>query len=176
MPATVTETSVAEPPASAALIGRNRRYTLHTTSMAPTIAPAATVHYVVGRQPRDGDIVIYYAPEGIVMGECAAPAVGGRSCRSPIAGYFPAPEISRVVASPGETFAMVHGHVIVNGHRIADPHGAVCPMLAGCQFPVPITIPAGHYYVINDNRGLPQADSRYFGSVPARGIVGVVIR
>ena len=44
-------------------------------------------------------------------------------------------------------------------------------MPASCTFPKTITVPAGDYYMMGDNRGNSD-DSRYWGPVPQSSIIG----
>ena len=43
---------------------------------------------------------------------------------------------------------------------------------ANCTFPKTITVPAGDYYMMGDNRG-DLDDSRFWGPVPQKWIIGV---
>ena len=47
------------------------------------------------------------------------------------------------------------------------------PSQPECNFPTPITIPAGEWFVIGDNRG-ESDDSRFWGPVPTSWIVGTI--
>jgi type IV secretory pathway protease TraF len=49
-----------------------------------------------------------------------------------------------------------------------------CRHFAGCNMKRPITILPNHYFVMGDNSATA-ADSRHWGPVPARAIVGEVI-
>jgi signal peptidase I len=79
--------------------------------------------------------------------------------------------IKRVVGLPGDVLAMVNGHVIRNGKREADAYAQSCS--GACTFPKPITVPAGDYYVLGDNRGA-SADSRLYGPIPRAWIIGTL--
>ena len=80
--------------------------------------------------------------------------------------------IKRVVGLPGDVLQIVKGHVIRNGHREHDRYIRPCPAAAVCTFKEPITVPTGTYYVMGDNRGVSD-DSRFWGPVPRRWIIGV---
>ena len=57
--------------------------------------------------------------------------------------------LKRIVGLPGETIAFVHGRLIVNGEKIAEPYmknHLPAPDLE------PVKLRAGEYYVIGDNR------------------------
>ena len=78
--------------------------------------------------------------------------------------------IKRVVAGPGDTIRIVDGHVIRNGKREKEPYIATrarTTRTADCNFPTPITIPPGHWFMMGDNRG-ESDDSRFWGPVPRR--------
>jgi signal peptidase I len=74
--------------------------------------------------------------------------------------------IKRVVALPGERVAIVDGRVVVNGRPLAEPYASV----ADADVPE-LTVPAGHLYVMGDNRN-HSADSRAFGPVPMDHLIG----
>ena len=64
------------------------------------------------------------------------------------------------------------GHVVRNGKRQKDGFiAAVRRAATGCDFPRPITIPAGHWFMMGDNRG-ESDDSRFWGPVPRKWIIG----
>jgi Signal peptidase, peptidase S26 len=44
---------------------------------------------------------------------------------------------------------------------------------SGVHFPVPIRVPAGHWFLMGDNRG-ESIDSRFWGAVPTGWILGAV--
>lgn len=86
--------------------------------------------------------------------------------------------IKRVAALPGEELQIVDGQLRVNGKTIETP-----TVLAGSSFAIlpfnsrePQTnfvtvVPKEAYFVVGDN-GTNSFDSRYYGSVPRRSIIG----
>jgi signal peptidase I len=104
---------------------------------------------------------------------------GGRACTTPVPGMTKSKEISfkRVVGLPGDSIAIRAGHVIRNGQpETPEPPTLPCEKYErlNCEFPTPIVVPAGHYYLMADNRGLYKEDSRLFGAVPQEYILGTV--
>ena len=75
------------------------------------------------------------------------------------------------LAGPGDRLKVVDGRVYIDGERQGEPFvrpDANCPI---CDLPEEITIPAGHFFMMGDNRG-ESADSREWGPVPEDWIIG----
>jgi signal peptidase I len=92
--------------------------------------------------------------------------------------------IKRVIGLPGDTLALDSGHVLVNGSALSEPyvvksHGTTAPtravaVSAGAapwSLEHAYTVPAGHYFMMGDNRTLSD-DSRDWGCVPRGDIIG----
>jgi signal peptidase I len=159
-------------------------YRIPSGSMVPTFEPgdrvlAVPFWYRLGT-PARGDVVVFH-PNG-------RDALVFRSSR-PSSRTF----VKRVVALPGETAGSISGHVYVcrDGVRPADEtlpdrtpgcvflaesytHGQVTTRCAGDEPYGPETVPAGQYLLLGDNR-VDSEDSRCFGPVPRRQIVGRVV-
>ena len=107
-----------------------------------------------------GDILVFRTPPkaAVVCGE---------------SGIF----VKRLIGLPGET---VHeddrGFIDINGKRLAEPY--IRPFVRGedsAFFGKTWRVPKGDYFVMGDNRA-QSCDSRVWGSVPARNLIGPVVR
>jgi signal peptidase I len=161
-------------------------YRIPSGSMLPTLKVGQTVTSnnaaMRAHPPALGDIVVFHPPKGYDAG-CADPSEGQaggankRACGVARTGESSLTFIKRVVGLPGDRIAIIGGHVYRNGIREQEPYIAACLAAEAdtCQFPVPITVPPGDYYMLGDNRGASD-DSRFWGPVPRAWIVGVLER
>lgn len=82
--------------------------------------------------------------------------------------------IKRIVALPLEQVRMKRNIAYINGHRLMEPYlPARALATEDAVLERPIDIPEEHYFVMGDNR-FNSEDSRHYGAVPRRRIVGVV--
>jgi len=91
--------------------------------------------------------------------------------------------IKRVIGLPGETLEVREKRVYINGNRLEEPYvhyleppATPSPGSETTSFDLrerygPVTIPAGHYFMMGDNRDNSQ-DSRYWGFLPRDFIKG----
>jgi Signal peptidase, peptidase S26 len=89
---------------------------------------------------------------------------------SPVVGLVLAAAV--VVAGPGDTIAVRDGLVVRNGRAISEPYARRCTNDI-CEMPLPITVPDGARFLAGDFRG-ESDDSRFWGPVPTKAIMGVV--
>jgi signal peptidase I len=85
--------------------------------------------------------------------------------------------VKRVVGLPGETIWSSNGNVYVQGPDTDNKVKEIPEPVPGTQLGPAIPrfrIPAGDYYVLGDNRSNSD-DSRFFGPIPRRLIVGEVV-
>jgi signal peptidase I len=159
-------------------------YRVPSEAMEPTL-PIGTKVVVEKRPPTVGAIAVYHPPEGAEQHECGPmPHVlkpGGAACDAPIPHESETVEmVRRIVAGPGDEIYIRAGHVYrkPNGSgrfiRERDSYTRGCGPSPACDFPVPIKIPAGHWFLMGDNRGASD-DSRSWGPVPTAWLVGIAV-
>lgn len=115
-------------------------------SMMPTLKPGD--HYVIDLRayrhhpPRRDDIVIF-PYQGDLL-------------------------VKRVVGLPGERLDIYRGQVYINGQPLAEPYLLDQPDI---QHPFEVDVPAGHVFVLGDNRN-DSDDSRDYGPISVGDILG----
>jgi signal peptidase I len=98
--------------------------------------------------PRTGDIVMFYYP------------------LNPDEAF-----VKRIIAEEGDTVRIAAGHVYVNDQPVDDSY--VPPAYRSHENFGPETVRAGYYFVLGDHRN-DSSDSREWGLVPKKYIVGKV--
>ncbi len=154
-------------------------YRIPSRSMEPTLTVGQRV--LVNRigmrfgEPHVGEVVVFHPPVGAEQEQCGAANQGRHSpsaCSQPLTQEDTSVNfIKRVVAGPGDTIYIHEGHAIVNGKPESDSYIRPCGIGSECNFPTPIRIPPGHWFMMGDNRG-ESDDSRYWGPVPTGWIIG----
>jgi signal peptidase I len=87
--------------------------------------------------------------------------------------------IKRVIGLPGDRLELRRKTVYINGEPLAEPYAHLAEpasQSAGVtgdlrEFYGPVTVPAGQYFMMGDNRDFSQ-DSRYWGLLPAHYVKG----
>jgi signal peptidase I len=159
-------------------------YRVPSGSMAPTLEIGEHAYYrALSGALSIGEIVIFHPPEGAVQQECGPKPhvlrVGGAACEQPVEQPSNVRFIKRIVAGAGDEIYITHGHVYLKAAgkstfvREQDSYTKACGVSPECNFPIPIKIPLGHWFMMGDNRG-ESDDSRFWGPVPTSWIVGEV--
>jgi signal peptidase I len=89
--------------------------------------------------------------------------------RPPLAPPEDAQLIKRVIGLPGETVSGHDGKVFIGSEALTEPY--VNPSCGGTGDFAAVTVPAGEYFVMGDNR-CDSLDSRVFGVIAGSSIVG----
>lgn len=106
------------------------------------------------RAPQRGEIVVFNTPPR-TREACAE------------GGTF----VKRIVGLPGETVTEQSGVISVNGRRLIEPY--VLQSQRDSRSGTWPQIPAGHYFMLGDNRS-NSCDSRDWGTVPRSNLIGPV--
>ena len=159
-------------------------YRIPSGSMEPTLAVGQRV--LVNRigthfsKPHVGEIAVFHPPEGAeqeACGEGTRITPGGAACALPVSKEASVNFIKRIVAGPGDQIYISEGHVFRKAGgkgpfvREKDSYIRACGSSQECNFPMAITIPPGHWFMMGDNRG-ESDDSRFWGPVPTGWIIG----
>jgi len=159
-------------------------YRVPSGSMEPTLKIGQTVTSdnaaMRAHPPALGDIVVFHPPKDYLVGckdssEGQSGGSGQKACGVAWKQESSETFIKRVVGLPGDRIAIIDGHVYRNGVRESDPYILPCATDNACDFPVPITVPRGDYYMLADNRGVSD-NSRFWGPVKRGWITGVLER
>ena len=151
-------------------------YRIPSSSMEPTLAIGQRV--LVDRigmhfsDPHVGEIVVFHPPRDAASEVCGASHPPTAVCQYPESTQSSQNFIKRVVGGPGDTIFVRDGHVYRNGKPEKDSY--IRPCGAGdsnCNFPTPVKVPPGHWFMMGDNRGQSD-DSRFWGPVPTGWIIG----
>jgi len=155
-------------------------YRIPSGSMIPTLQIGQRI--LVNRldtSPGLGDVVVFHPPTGATTpdGTCGSADQGPphqQACDTDVPKESTETFVKRVVGLPGDHLTIINGYVWRNGKKETGSYIQSCDAEPGanCTFPKPIVVPAGDYYMMGDNRG-NSLDSRYWGPVPQKWIIGV---
>lgn len=153
-------------------------YKIPSGSMIPTLRIHQRI--LVDRlatHPGLGDVVVFHPPAGALEGDdgiCGDRHEGlgnPQACDQALGGESTQTYVKRVVGLPGDHLRILGGKVWRNGRQEHGSYIQPCRFVSFCRFPKLITIPAGHYFMMGDNRG-ESDDSRFWGPIPQAWIVG----
>jgi signal peptidase I len=153
-------------------------YKIPSPSMEPTLNIGQRVlTNRLNTHPGIGDVVVFHPPAGADQLEpvCGNPDQGGghaQACDKPTPTESTQTFIKRVVGLPGDRLKIIDGHVYRNGVEEKAPYALRCQAGEDCTFSQPIVVPPDDYFMMGDNRG-ESDDSRFWGPVPQKWIIGV---
>jgi signal peptidase I len=84
--------------------------------------------------------------------------------------------VKRIIARPYDWLNIRDGRIYINGKRLEEPY-----LAQGVRTDTPdlkerwVQLGRNQYYVLGDNRGNSE-DSRYYGIVPGKNIIGMIIK
>ena len=126
------------------------------TSMSPTLFNGE--RYILfrfpylWRSPRQGEIVVIRDPEDHGL------------------------SIKRIIALPNDLIEIRRDGVYINRVKLPEPYLASFASFATCTVPIrPTRLGPNDYFVLGDNRGC-SADSRSYGPVPRKDILGLLAK
>jgi signal peptidase I len=145
-----------------------RVFRVPSSSMEPTLHCAQPA---IGCQAETSDLVAVHsfgkgAPKRFEIVVFSTPPLAKVKCGA--GGIF----IKRLIGLPGETVVDRRGSILVDGRPLAEPYITTARRSQDSIFGT-WHVPSGHYFLLGDNRG-SSCDSRVWGSVPRRNLIGAV--
>lgn len=145
-------------------------YKIPTSSMVPTLEPGdkiLVVKFIYGvripflslrlpgyRKPQRGEVIVFIAPPE--KDKCY---------------------VKRLVGLPGERVEIENGNIYINGKVVSNPRiskNFYYNQGRYAQPDKPIIVPPNNYFVLGDNSARSR-DSRYWGFVPFKNIIGKAV-
>ena len=154
-------------------------YRIPSASMEPTLEVGERILVDrIGlhlRAPKIGDIMVFHPPADTFSCAGARPGQSGAGlpCDRVGAAESGATFVKRVVGLPGDRLQIKNGQVIRNGKPEPGAAAVACSDNTDCTFSGTIVVPGGDYYMMGDNRP-DSEDSRFWGPVPKRWLIGYV--
>lgn len=120
-----------------------------------TRIPFTDIRLPAVRQPQRGDIIVFVSPE------------------TPNKDF-----VKRLIALEGETIEIKNGNIYINGKEIDHPMSVRSNYYYNRgdygKEGEAITVPKGYYFALGDNSANSR-DSRYWGFIPKRSLIGKAI-
>jgi signal peptidase I len=158
-------------------------YRIPSASMEPTLDINQRILVdrlrITTGSPKIGEIMVFHPPRNYQV--CADADQGNDVAGQPDAQACDVAQrkqasvtfVKRVVGLPGDRLSIRNGRVFRNGVPEPDGFTIRCNGDPACNFPRPIVVPKGDYYMMGDNR--PDSDdSRFWGPVPRSWLIGQV--
>ena len=117
------------------------------------------------------DILVFKPPAGADQNACGVQHAETSACPAPTDDRSDTNFIKRVVGVGGDRVKVLGGHVYINGERQREPFAHFSSSCDICNLPDEIRVPKGYYFMMGDNRGA-SADSRVWGPVPKKWVIG----
>ncbi|WP_460466483.1 signal peptidase I [Calidifontibacter terrae] len=151
-------------------------YTVPSASMEPVLRPGDHIAVLKHTQLKRGAVVVFVANDAFVI-----PGGGSGPLRS--VGDFlgirsETVYVKRIIGLPGDRVTVDHGGVLrINGVVATEPYLAAGTKASDQPFVA--TVPAGHYFVMGDNRAASDDSRNHLGdpgggTVKASDIIGTV--
>ncbi len=164
-------------------------YRIPSGSMEPTLKIGQRV--LVDRigmhfgGPHVGQIAVFHPPKGAEQAICGptphrVTPGSGPPCGQAVSEMDSSVNfIKRIVAGPGDEIYVKEGHAYRKAAGttkfIVEKDSYIAPCSPGslpeCNFPTPIKVPPGYWFMMGDNRAHSD-DSRFWGPVPRSWIIG----